>query len=342
MKNITITLILSCIISFSLPAPCDASEQSRIIVLETMPVPAVTDFSRYFVRELNRLGNELGKTYQITTLEAQGSRETADHLIQESTERFTPDLIVSIATLASQAVRDAVEHTNIPQLFGLVSDPVGAGLIEKIGIPTGQNITGLVAALPRETQLKFAVSLAKQIIPDRPIVIGVVTSDYPASIGDLRMLKEAAALQKDVVIREVIFPYRDMPRYLDDMLADAAEGIRSIEGQVDFWWEVSGPLGEVPEFASMMLKVSNKPVLYGNIMESVKTGALFSMQQDIKKSAAEAARLAQDILGGADRGLIPVLPPRDFTMGINISTALDLHIVVPPEMLKLAGANVFR
>jgi putative tryptophan/tyrosine transport system substrate-binding protein len=223
-----------------------------------------------------------------------------------------------------------------------VSDPVGAGLIEKIGIPTGQNITGLVAALPRETQLKFAVSLAKQIIPDRPIVIGVVTSDYPASIGDLRMLKEAAALQKDVVIREVIFPYRDMPRYLDDMLADAAEGIRSIEGQVDFWWEVSGPLGEVPEFASMMLKVSNKPVLYGNIMESVKTGALFSMQQDIKKSAAEAARLAQDILGGADPGLIPVLPPRDFTMGINISTALDLHIVVPPEMLKLAGANVFR
>ncbi len=342
MNKIPITAIFCCIIAFSWPLPCNASEQSRVIVLETMPVPAVTDFSRYFVRELTRLGTEQGKTYQITTLEAQGNRVRADQLLQETMERFTPDLVVSIATLASQAVRDALGDTDIPQFFGLVSDPVGAGLIEEIGIPTGQNITGLVAALPRETQLKFSLSLAKQITNDRPVVIGVVTSDYPASLGDLRMLEEAAALQKDVVIHEVIFSYQDMPRYLEAMLSDAEKGIRSLESQVDFWWEVSGPLGEVPEFIDLILQVSSKPILYGNTMESVKAGALFSMQQNIEKSASEGAGLARDILEGADPGLIPVLPPRDFTMGINIFTALNLQIVIPPEMLKLAGTNVFR
>lgn len=342
MSKSLILIVFFAALTIIQPVPCYASRSAEVVILETMPVPVVQDFSRYFAEKLTNLCNEKGDDCHIRILDAAGNRDTAERLLKASIEEAKPDLVVSIATLASQAANEVLRGTDIPQLFGVVADPVGAGLIEEVGIPSKDNLTGLTAALPRNTQLNFAVKLGKQIVRRRPVHIGIVSSDYPSSLGDIRMLREAAAQRKDIVIQDYLFPYQEMPDHLDDMLAEAELGIRKLETRVDFWWEVSGPLGEVPDFVQMMLEASDKPVLYGNSLNSVKAGALFGMMQNVEKSAAEAADLAKEILEGADPGLIPVLPPKNFTLGVNLQTALMLDIVIPPEMLELAGRNVYR
>jgi putative ABC transport system substrate-binding protein len=39
---------------------------------------------------------------------------------------------------------------------------------------------------------------------------------------------------------------------------------------------------------------------------------------------------------------MPVVPPAYFDIGINIATALQLNIVVPPDTLQMAGEHVYR
>lgn len=321
---------------------CQASELTTITIVETMPVPVVQNFSRNFVKAVEKRGYENGKDCNIIVLEANGSRERATSLLTRSMREHKPDLVVSIATLASQAVRVVLRGTDIPQFFGVVADPVGAGLVEKVGVATGDTLTGLVAALPRESQLRFAATLATQVRSDGPVRIGVVSSDYPSSLSDLRLLKEAAEPGADIVFKEFIFPYREMPGGLNEMLDAATLGLESLEEEVDFWWEVSGPLGEVPDFFDLILAVSRKPVLYGNTIRSVQKGALFGMIQNVEHSAEEAATLAVDILRGADPGLIPVRAPSAFELGINLTTALEQGIVIPAEMMELAGDKVYR
>jgi putative ABC transport system substrate-binding protein len=156
------------------------------------------------------------------------------------------------------------------------------------------------------------------------------------------MLKQAAAEHGGIVFHEYVFPYRGVPEGLVPMLSDASAGLTALEDQVDFWWEVSGPLGEVDDLMNLTLAKSRKPVLYGNRMRSVQAGALFGMVQDSRLCGREVAALARDILEGTDPGTIPVQPPADFVLGLNLTTALNLGIVVPSGMMAIAGKNVVR
>jgi putative ABC transport system substrate-binding protein len=48
------------------------------------------------------------------------------------------------------------------------------------------------------------------------------------------------------------------------------------------------------------------------------------------------------VLNGADPGSIPVVPPDNFDLGINLTTAMKLKIVIPSDLLTMAGERVFR
>ena len=101
-------------------------------------------------------------------------------------------------------------------------------------------------------------------------------------------------------------------------------------------------MGELNEYTRLLLNHSAIPIAIGQSLESVKLGALLNISPDLEASGREAARLVDAILKGTDPGEIPVTPPAKFQLGINLTTALKLNIVVPPDMLELAGEHVYR
>lgn len=318
------------------------ADLKRIILLETMPVPVVLEQCRFFTEHLAELGYENGKNLDLIILKANGDRVRAERILKNAINKNRPDLVATSATLASQTAAKVLKGTNIPIVFFTVSDPVGAGLIQKIGIPTGTNITGKVHMIDRRTRINMVMHLVGKSIKTRPIRIGFIHSSYASAVGDIRELKEATKNRNDIVFIDYRLNYRKVPNGMPTMLKEVKKGIEVLKDQVDFWWEPSGPLGEVEAYSQMLIEHSSAPIVMGTKLHSVKLGALLHLTPNTEATGREAAKIADAILKGAHAANIPVVPPQVFDMGINLTTALKLNIVVPFDILKLAGKNVYR
>ncbi len=339
----TMTLQLFLIIMITgLTSLAAAGDVKKVILIETMPVPSVLTHSRWFQFQLKQMGFERSKNLKLTILEANGDRQLAEKLLKTELAGGNPDLVVTIATLASQTAVKLLKDTDVPILFFQVSDPVGAGLVKQINAPTETNITGKVFTVNRDAKIEMLFQLVNQIAAHRPVRFGYIHSTYPSSLGDIRELKSVAKRRGDVHFVSYEIEYRNVPEGLPAMIDDTKKGIKALEGKVDFWVEPSGPLGESFEYTQTILKNSTIPIAFGAKLESVKRGALMHVTPNMEASGREAARLAGAILRGKNPGTIPVTPPSNFDLGINITTALKLKIVIHPDLLQLAGKNVYR
>ena len=314
----------------------------KIILIETMPVPAVLESTRWFITQLKDMGYKEGTDISLTILKANGDRRRAETLLKNALAKDAPDVVVTNATLASQSAANVLKGRKIPIVFFTVGDPVGAGLIKKIGIPTGTHITGKVKSLPSKIRINIILRLVGQIIKKRPIRLGYIYPSYPSSIGDLRKLQKASEGGKKVTFVPYQIKYRKVPSGLPAMLKDTVTGISTLKDRVDFWWESAGPLGEVSEYTQTLLDHSSIPIVIGHKMDSVKMGALVCINASFEANGRETAMLVDAILKGTDPGDIPATPPTSFLLGINLTTALKMNVVVPPDIMELAGKHIYK
>jgi putative ABC transport system substrate-binding protein len=319
-----------------------AQDIKRVILLETMPVPAVLEHSKWFQTQLREMGYEEGKNLNLTILKAEGDRELAEKLLSAELAKGNPDLVVTIATLASQTAAKLLNDTDIPILFFQVSDPVGAGLVKQINAPTGTNITGKVYTVSRDAKIEMILRLVGQTVAHRPVRFGFIHSTYPSALGDIRELKHIEKARDDIVFIPYEIQYKEVPAGLPAMLEETKRTVKTLEDKIDFWIEPMGPLGETAEYTRILLENSAIPIVLGTKLDSVKMGALMHVTPNMEASGRETALLADQILKGKDPGQIPVTPPSDFDLGINLTTALRLNIVVPLDILQLAGEHVYR
>jgi putative ABC transport system substrate-binding protein len=329
-------------LSIGNPAGFGKEKPKKIILIETMPVPVVLGHCKWFITHLNKMGYRQGSNVDLVVLKANGDRSRAKNLLKEALSKGSPDLVVTSATMASQAAKEVLEGSNIPIVFMTVSDPVGAGLIDKIGIPTKSNITGKVHMIDRQTRANIVMRTIESAVAKKPVRIGFIHSSYPSAVGDLRELKLVSQEREDIQFLSYQIAYRKVPHGLPQMLKDTIQGVEELKNKVDFWWEPSGPLGEVGEYTKAILDHSNVPIVMGTKLKSVELGAILHLTPCIEASGRETSMLADAIIKGAHPGEIPATPPSAFDMGINLTTALNHNIVIPPDLLQLAGDHIYR
>ncbi len=332
-----ITLICFNFILFSQIAI--AGEGKKILLIETMPVPAVLESTRWFKKGLENLGYIEGQNLKLTVINLNGDEENADSRIRKLLRQEHPDLVVTNATLASVIGYKILQDTKIPMLFFTVGTPVKAGLVKAVGVSSGKKITGKVKMLPSDIRQTVVSRLLVSLSPKKPIRIGYIFPSYPSAIGDLQYLKENSSNMEFVPYQVT---YRTVPQGVPQMIEDTIKGIRILEDNIDFWWEAAGPLGELREYTETLLKYSKKPIIFGHRMDSVRLGAIVSLVVSLEANGRETAQLADAILKGQDPGEIPVTPVTSFLLGINLRKAIDAHIVVPKDILNLAGDNVYH
>jgi len=318
------------------------AQEQRVVLLESMDVPAVRAHGRWFEKYLQELAKADHLPCRLETLEARGDWARAEQLLQGALEAGRPAVVVANATLAAKVADRLLKGTGIPLVFMTVSDPVGAGLIDTIGVAGGRNVTGIVHTIHRDTRINLLMRLVGEGVAHRPVRIGFVHSTYPSSVGDLRELRAATQGRQDVVFLPFQVDYRTVSEALPAMLDEVRNGVRQLEGQVDFWWEPSGPLGESTEYTRLLLDHSQHPIAMGLKAKSVAMGALMHLSPNEPSTGHDTAMLAMAILKGADAGRIPAQPTAKFDLGINLTAALEAGLVVPPDLLALAGANVYR
>jgi putative ABC transport system substrate-binding protein len=277
---------------------------------------------RYGLRELRYLE---GKDILIEYRYGEGKPERLPKLAGQLVA-MKVDVIVTGGSSPTQAAKDAT--TNIPIIMTQDIDPVGNGFVASLARPGG-NITGLSNYAPELSGKR--VELLKEI---------VIKISRVAVVGGLALTPNAQAL-KEVELAAGAFGIELQHfgvRDLQDVeiafrtAADNphADGVLVLPSSV----LISHPK-QVAQFA---LK-SRIPAIY-YAAEFAENGGLLSYAPNFADLSRRAATYVGKILKGANPAELPVEQPTKFELVINLKTAKQIGLTIPPNVLARADRVV--
>jgi putative ABC transport system substrate-binding protein len=310
--------------SLAWPLPARAQQQSgktaRIGLLTRKTDASVSAQIDAFRQGLAELGWVPGKNTRIEHRDAQGQAERLPALAAELVA-LKVDVIVTIDTPPTQAAKRATSA--IPIVVAVSADPVGAGLVESLAHPGG-NTTGLSLLAP-ETDQK-TLELLKEALPK---VRRVAMIFDPKNQGMMFRLKaiETAAPKLAIALEPI-------PAVGANELAGALSVAAKNPPDALF---VLSPIyaahrDEIVEFASR----ARVPLSFDTRGLAGEPGALLSYGADISDMLRRAATFVDKILKGAKPADLPVEQPTKFELVINLKTARDLGLDIPPMLVALA------
>jgi putative ABC transport system substrate-binding protein len=243
--------------------------------------------------------------------------------------RLKVDLI--LVTGSDPLIRAAMNATKtIPiVLTGGGRDPVEAGYVESLARPGG-NVTG-ITNLSRELSGK-RLELLKAAVPKLARVAVLYDPGVP---GDVLQVKEVLPVAARA-LKLTLQPWEI--RSADDFdRVFAAMGKQRPEG---FYVHPSGPLmtANQKRIVGFALK-SRLPSMYF-YREAVEEGGLMSYGADRADSYRRVAGLVDKILKGAKPADLPVEQPTKFEFVINLKTAKQIGLTIPPEVLARASTLI--
>ena len=239
--------------------------------------------------------------------------------------RLKVDMIVIVG--GDPPVRAAMNATKtIPIVMaGSGADPVAAGFVESLAHPGG-NVTG-VTNLNRELGGK-RLELLKEAVPKLARVAALYDPVLPGQVIEVKEVLPVAAraLRLTIQLWEV--------RTADDF--DRVFSALNKQPPDGLYVPASGPLmaANRKRIADFALK-SRLPSLY-NSSVNVDAGGLMSYGADLSDSYQRVAYYVDRILKGAKPADLPVEQPTKFEFVINLKTAKQIGLTVPPELLARA------
>jgi putative ABC transport system substrate-binding protein len=233
-----------------------------------------------------------------------------------------PDLIVSASSPTTLSLLH--QTRTIPIVFVQVVDPVAQGFVESMSRPGG-NATGLVNL---ETSMTGKwLELLKEVMPGLARVV-VPFNPAAAPYADL-YLNYFKSTAPPLGVEMVAGPVPDLAALETFVAAQAREPNTGIIPMPS-----SFVSGHIDEIAAMMGR-HRLPSLYV-IRAYAKAGGLLSYGNDITDNYRRAATFVDRILKGEKPGELPVQFPVKFELVVNLKTAKELGLTVPPTLLATA------
>jgi len=252
-----------------------------------------------------------------------GSIDKLDGLAQELVNAKV-DLIFSISTPATQAAQKATASNNIPVVFGVVTDPLGASVVASLAQPGG-NITGVTFGPQEAQRLEWLTKISPDV---KQVYIIYNSNDNSAKLALKIATETAAKLGLEIIPREA----RD-PNEIAAALTDFPEAADAIYLLPDSQTEAK--LADI-------LAVANARHLPTSVANStrVKDGPLYSYAMELVPTGQQAARLADQILKGIKPADLPV-ETTEFFLAINLKTAQAIGLTIPDNILSQAD-TIYR
>ena len=233
------------------------------------------------------------------------------------------DVIVVETSTAALAAKKATSE--IPVVMTTSTDPIGTGLIASLARPGG-NVTGLTS-ITGELGGKF-LELLKEIVPQLSRV--VVPAPATSETEDLfiRQTESPALAMKVQLIR---FPVRGPEDYDSIFQLAAKERAQALVVRLP---PGSTPLTRRKQFVEFTVK-KRLPAIYG-VRTWVEDGGLISYGQDQSDRYRRVAMYVDKILKGAKPANLPVEAPTKFELAVNLKTAKQTGLTIPPTLLARA------
>jgi len=277
-----------------------------------------------FVQGLQQLGWTIGKNvrvdFRLPGIDADTLRKHAAELVA-----LAPDVILA---QSSPAIAPLLQATRtVPIVFTLIGDPVGAGYVDSLAHPGG-NATGF-------TVFDYSIGgkwlkLLKEIAP---------------RVTRVAVLREAAVAAGPAQFgaAQTVAPSLGMElRPVDTR--DAGEIERAITAFA------RGPNGgllvtgssSASSHRNLIIALAAQhrlPAVYFQRL-FVAAGGLISYGTDYVDQFRQAAGYVDRILKGEKPGDLPVQTPTKYELVINLKTAKQLGVSIPPAVLARADAVI--
>jgi putative ABC transport system substrate-binding protein len=323
MKKVGWSSILVATLVLVFGVAADAQQPKKVprigVLVPTTPV-ASSQRIEDFRRGLRELGYADGININIVYRYADGKTDRLPAIAAELVG-LKVDIILAANNNVARSVSALTKTTPIVLLSG--SDPIVGGLVASLAQPGG-NITGL-------TNLTFdlgpkRLELLKDIVP-KLTRIAVLPS--PGGIGqDLKELQAVApALQLQLHIMEV---------HISDDLESAFT--RALSARAGALIVTSDPTGIFLNNAQQIINQAAKnrlPAIYPG-SRYVELGGLSSYAANELENYRRAATYVDKILKGAKPADLPVEQPKKFEFIINLKTAKQIGLTIPPNVLARA------
>jgi putative ABC transport system substrate-binding protein len=324
--NKKITVLTLCTLLFALCSSATAQQPKKVPRIGYLSSgDAARDSSRseairLALRERGYIeGQNIASEYRY----AEGNLDRVPELAAELV-RLKVDIIVVVG--GPRWVRPAMNATKtIPIVMtGAGIDPVEAGVVESLARPGG-NVTG-ITLLSSELGGK-RLELLKEAVPK---VARVAVLYDPASLASVHELKEVLP----VAARALGLTVRSWE-------VRAADGFEKVfaalnKERPDALYVLGGPLMGTNQkrIVGFALK-SRLPSVYTS-RTAVDAGGLMYYGADLADSYRRVAYFVDRILKGAKPADLPVEQPTKFELVINLKTAKQIGLTIPPEVLARA------
>ena len=273
---------------------------------------------------LRELGYIEGQNIAIEYRYTEGKLDRVPELAAELVRLKVDIIVVAGGAPLIRAAKNATKTIPIVMVGG-GPDPVEAGLVESLARPGG-NVTG-ITNLSRELGGK-RLELLKEAVPKVARVAVLYDPTAPASVLELKEVLPVAARALGLTIQ----PWE----------VRAADGFERVfaalnKQRPDGLYVPGGPLMRANQkrIVGFALK-SRLPSMYNN-REYVDAGGLMSYGADLADSYRRVAYFVDRILKGAKPADLPVEQPTKFELVINLKTAKQIGLTIPPEVLARAN-----
>lgn len=273
--------------------------------------PLFDDTRRGVIDGLAARGFRDGQEIAVTLYNPEGDLPTGN-LMAQKIASGNDRLAISVSTVMLQALANANKLGRLPQVFGAVTSPVGAGVgiraLDSLDKPP--QLTGIGTPQPVEDSFR----LARRLNPALKTV-GVVWN--PAEVNSEICTRRARSISAELGITLLEAPVeqtKDVREAAESLVARGAEA---------FWTGGDATVNNAVDSLMGVARAARLPV-FSNMAGHVRNGGLFDLGANYYEVGEEIGRIAGDILAGADPARMPVRDylPRRLLLNEQVRTGL--------------------
>lgn len=277
-------------------------------------------YHQAFLAGLSELGYVKEKNIRIEHRYAGGRRDRFAEHVAEFVRSKVDVIIVGGAT----GILEAKKATRtIPIVMTNVSDPVALGFVASLARPGG-NLTGLSTQAPELTGKRL--ELLKDIFPS---VSRVAVLWQPGGRGSALRAQETEATAPALGIKIQLIEVRepsDFEGAFGAMKKERADALIPLRSPL-----IGSQVGRIIELAAKI----RIPAMYDERGFAEAGGLMFYGTDNVDLFHRAAAYVAK-ILKGANPADLPIEQPTRFRFVINLKTAQQIGVTIPPNVLARA------
>lgn len=318
MRREILSVVLA-VLSLVSVHPAAAQQPKKVPRIGYLAITSPGSYDEAFRQGLRELGYVEGGSIVIEYRYAEGKIERLFDLAVELVRLKVDVLVAAGGAPAALAAKRAT--TTVPIVIASVADPVALGLVASLAQPGG-NVTGL-SLLGPDTAGK-RLEILKEVVP---ALSRVAVLWNPANPGNTLILEEARVAARALGVKVQSLEARGPEDF-----QTAFKAARGAGGILPL-----GDPGHVLHRAAIIGLAGRYrlPAMYP-FRQFVEDGGLMYYGASLDDLYRRAATYVDKILKGRKPADLPVEQPTKFELVINLKTAKQIGLTIPPNVLARA------